>query len=226
VRRALDTADLSSVEERDRVLAEVGGVVRGLPPSVLRSELVQLVAGRLGLSDALAGDALGNGAAAARGERGASPVARRALDRREESEHSFLALCLALPEAGRAHLSGEGVDTLFSSALVRRAAAHLRDHLDAPSSGLPGEDEPLRALVAELVVRAGALENAEPPELDRAALMLDLARLDAVRPDLEDQHGMSLRALLAGLDLAEVAALGDEHRDVDTWTDLRDIAGA
>lgn len=66
----------------------------------------------------------------------------------------------------------------------------------------------------------------DPSGRRQLALMLDLPRLDAVRPDLEDQHGMSLRTLLAGLDLAEVAALGDEHRDVDTWTDLRDIAGA
>ncbi|WP_372728897.1 molybdenum cofactor guanylyltransferase [Nocardioides sp.] len=53
--------------------------------------------------------------------------------------------------------------------------------------------------------------------------VLDLARLDAVRPDLEVQHGMAMRALLADLDLADVPAEGDEARDVDTWTDLRDL---
>jgi hypothetical protein len=34
---------------------------------------------------------------------------------------------------------------------------------------------------------------------------------------------MSLRALLADLDLAEVAPVGDEAIDIDTWTDLRDL---
>lgn len=47
--------------------------------------------------------------------------------------------------------------------------------------------------------------------------------LGRVRPDLEGQHGMSLRTLLADLDLAEVAAVGDEARDIDTWADLRDL---
>lgn len=56
------------------------------------------------------------------------------------------------------------------------------------------------------------------------ALVLDVRRLDAVRPGLEEQHGMALRRLLAPLDLAEVAATGDEHRDVDTWADVRDLS--
>ena len=48
-------------------------------------------------------------------------------------------------------------------------------------------------------------------------------RLDAVRPGLEEQHGMALHRLLADLDLAAVPALEHEARDVDTWTDLRDL---
>lgn len=55
------------------------------------------------------------------------------------------------------------------------------------------------------------------------ALALRLARLDDVRPDHEGQHGMAVRTLLADLDLAEVPAVGEEHRDVDTWDDLRDL---
>jgi molybdopterin-guanine dinucleotide biosynthesis protein A len=55
------------------------------------------------------------------------------------------------------------------------------------------------------------------------ALALRRDRLEEVRPDHESQHGMPVRALLAGLHLAEVAAVDDEHRDVDTWADLRDL---
>ncbi|WP_182525218.1 molybdenum cofactor guanylyltransferase [Nocardioides dongkuii] len=55
------------------------------------------------------------------------------------------------------------------------------------------------------------------------ALVLDPARLAAVRPDHEGQHGMAVRRLLAPLDLVEVPADGREHRDVDTWADLRDL---
>lgn len=55
--------------------------------------------------------------------------------------------------------------------------------------------------------------------------VLDAARLAEARPDLEGQHGMSLRRLLEPLDLAEVPAHGDEAIDVDTWEDLRDLGG-
>lgn len=55
------------------------------------------------------------------------------------------------------------------------------------------------------------------------AMVLHADRLDAVRPEVEDQHAMAVHRLLADLDLAEVAAVGAEHRDVDTWADLRDL---
>ena len=51
-------------------------------------------------------------------------------------------------------------------------------------------------------------------------MVLDVARLDAVRPEHEEQHGLALHRLLARLDLAEVPAEGREHRDVDTWADV------
>jgi len=53
--------------------------------------------------------------------------------------------------------------------------------------------------------------------------VLDAARLRAVRPEPGGQHGMALHRLLALLDLAEVAASGDEAVDVDSWADLRDL---
>jgi hypothetical protein len=53
--------------------------------------------------------------------------------------------------------------------------------------------------------------------------VLDAARLEQVRPDLEGQHGMPLHRLLARLDLVDVPPEGDEGRDVDTWGDLRDL---
>ncbi|WP_312855965.1 molybdenum cofactor guanylyltransferase [Nocardioides stalactiti] len=56
------------------------------------------------------------------------------------------------------------------------------------------------------------------------AFVVDTDRLDAVRPDREAQHGHALWPMLAPLDLVAVPALDREHRDVDTWTDLRDLA--
>jgi molybdopterin-guanine dinucleotide biosynthesis protein A len=51
--------------------------------------------------------------------------------------------------------------------------------------------------------------------------VLDLAALDRVRPG--DVSGLPLHRLLAPLDLAEVAGVQGEARDVDTWADLRDL---
>lgn len=53
--------------------------------------------------------------------------------------------------------------------------------------------------------------------------VLRAERLDAVCPAVEARHGMSMRTLLAGLDLALVAPAGTEGRDIDTWDDLRDL---
>jgi CTP:molybdopterin cytidylyltransferase MocA len=58
------------------------------------------------------------------------------------------------------------------------------------------------------------------------AYVLDTERLRAVRPAYGDEFGMPLKVLLAGLDLVEVPASGDEARDVDGWGDLRDLGGS
>jgi CTP:molybdopterin cytidylyltransferase MocA len=63
----------------------------------------------------------------------------------------------------------------------------------------------------------------DPDGRRQLALVLDVARLDAVRPDHEGQHDLPLHRLLAPLDLVEVPSSGVEHRDVDTWEDLRDV---
>lgn len=55
------------------------------------------------------------------------------------------------------------------------------------------------------------------------AYVLDVRRLDAVRPPYDEQHNLALRRLLAPLDLAEVASVGREHADIDSWADLRDL---
>jgi molybdopterin-guanine dinucleotide biosynthesis protein A len=56
------------------------------------------------------------------------------------------------------------------------------------------------------------------------ALVLANARLREVGPDRRHERDLALWRLLSPLDLVEVASVGDEHRDVDTWADLRDLA--
>ena len=50
--------------------------------------------------------------------------------------------------------------------------------------------------------------------------------LETARPrDREDEAGLPAHVLVAGMRLAEVPAVGEEARDVDTWADLADLAG-
>lgn len=64
---------------------------------------------------------------------------------------------------------------------------------------------------------------ADPDGRRQLAGVLDAGRLDAVRPDHEGQHGMAMHRLLEALDVVDVAAVGGEAGDVDTWADLRDL---
>jgi DNA primase len=178
VERALERGNTATSEGRDGVLAEAAAAIRGLPPSVLREELVQLVAGRLGLTESLVAAALaGRGRAAASVDPPGTNGARAALDRREQSERAFLAYCLALPELGEAKLAAADLDDRFSAPATRRAAEYLRGRLHSPAGELPAGDEPLARLVAELVIRSGQLE-ATPAKLELEALQLDLHNLD------------------------------------------------
>jgi DNA primase len=180
VQRALDGQSLGTTDGRDRALERAADAIRPLPPSVLREELVQVVAGRLGLTESLVASAL---AAARRPSfEGSRPPresngARAVLDRREQSERAFLAYCLALPEEGEERLAAADLDELFSAPETRRAAEYLRGRLRSPAGELPAGDEPLARLVAELVIRAGQLE-ATPAKLELEALQLDLHNLD------------------------------------------------
>jgi DNA primase len=183
VERAVERRDLHTTEGRDEALEAAAAAIRPLPPSVLRDELVQLVASRLGLTDSLVASALAAGRARRASlpahplERGPTNGARAALDRREQSERAFLAYCLALPDEGEARLAAADLDELFSSPATRRAAEYLRGRLRSPAGELPAGDEPLARLVAELVIRAGELD-ATPAKLELEALQLDLHNLD------------------------------------------------
>ena len=192
VDRALERGETKTAEGRDRALEDAAAAIRPLPPSVLRDELVQLAAGRLGLSESLVASALASRRpepSPRSSERAGTNGARAALDRREQSERAFLALCLALPEEGEARLAAANLDALFSAPATRRAAEYLRSRLRSPAGELPAGDEPLARLVAELVIRAGQLD-ATPGKLELEALQLDLHNLDrrlaAARSDGHD----------------------------------------
>jgi DNA primase len=181
VERALEAADLETPEGREEALRAVAPVVGRLDPGPLQYDLVQLIANRLQMPEAMTSEALrrvprANGRAAAPPP---APVVRRAtsVDRREDTERLFLARCLAIKDAGRRALEEMDVDASFSLELTRRAARYLAEHLEHPGQSLPPDADDLAHLIAELVISAGDLA-ADPDALEIERLQLEKNRLD------------------------------------------------
>lgn len=235
VDRILARAEVGSAEGKDRTLAELRPVLGPVPRSVLRDELVRRVASRLDLSDQLAASLVGEGAPAgpapapapAAGPRRpdlaapgphasvappGAPVAV-ALDRRARGERTFLALCLAFPREATALLDQSDPDAHFSSDLARRAAMHVRTHLEAPLDGLPADDAELATYVSELDARAARGDSVTAANLEHAWLSLELARLE---------RAMDV-ARAAGAADGSVSRLGAERERVRTK--LRALSG-
>ena len=193
VERVLATGDHGSPEGRDRMVEELRPVFAMLPPSAMRLELTKLVSGRLALPESLMETLLAsqanqrqqdNQSSGLRAPRDMTPTPTSGLSRREETERTFLALCIASPEEGGQALGSLNVDEHFTSELLQRAArhlaaGHLRDPMADPAGladGLDGDSQ-LKALLAELVVEAGR-EPVQPAMLDVQRLQLELARVD------------------------------------------------
>jgi DNA primase len=194
VDRILSQTDTTSAEGRDRALAELGPAFAALPPSVLRDQLVRRVSGALELSDARLQALLdspptraGNGGSGqggnGRGGAGALPDGGGAGGGRgaapgTQAERLFLALCIAVPEAGTQVLGGERVEPLFTSYALRQAAAHLRTRTRAPLSELPADDEEFARVMSGLVELAGRVPDPSSDRLEHTRLVLELDRLE------------------------------------------------
>jgi DNA primase len=106
------------------------------------------------------------------------PRAARALTRREDTERTFLALCIASPEDGARALAALDPNEHFTSERLRRAAEHLSaGRLVEPMTAIDEQDPELTSVLAELVVQAGR-EFPVPAMLDVQRMQLELARLD------------------------------------------------
>ncbi len=184
VERALEQGELGTPEGRDRALSQIAPVIGRLGAGLLQDDLVRLVAGRLGMSESLAQDALRRAprsrpAMSDRNGRAAAPPPRvmTSMDKVDDVERAFLARCLAVKAAGRGALGEMDLDASFSTDLTRRAAHYLAEHLDTPGQSLPSDADDLARLVAELVIRSG------PLEADSEALTLERYTLEKLRLD-------------------------------------------
>jgi DNA primase len=174
--RILADADLGSAGGRDRALGDLRGVLATVAPGVQRAELVRQAAQRLGLNERLVASLAAAGPDG-NGDRGATSASAKGLDKREQTERAFLALCIAVPEAGAKALAGIDLERHLTGSLTRRAAAHLREHLDSPTEGIASDDGELLTLMAELTLRA-AREPAGPATLEVESLQLEKDRLE------------------------------------------------
>jgi DNA primase len=188
VERILERHDTSSAEGRDAAFRELQPALKDLPPGAFGDELLRRVAGRLELSQArLASLIEGAGQRNGAGNVGGSPsgqdagprsAAGQPIDQAARAERTFLALCVALPDAGARMLFEIDHEQLLTSELMRRAARHIAGRTHAPLSDLPVDDEPLARTVADLVARAGRAGSVSQDQLQHALLVLDEARLD------------------------------------------------
>jgi DNA primase len=100
------------------------------------------------------------------------------LDQAARAERTFLALCIAVPDAGGRTLAEIDPDQLITSELMRRAARHVAGRTQSPLADLPVDDEELARTVAGLVAEAGRETYASDDQLEHARLVLEQARLD------------------------------------------------
>ncbi len=177
---ALGRGELSSLAGRERVLDEVGPVLKAMGETALGfDELVRKVADRLDTDPSLVlarvrsapeTPAERNGT----GEPAPRPVAV-SLTPRETRERALLAMCLVDPGAGRQFI--EKLTDEHMSQSGTPALRWLRTHLDDPMSGLPRDDPALTSLVTELVMRAES-EPASEPAMQLNFDLLEQQRLE------------------------------------------------
>jgi DNA primase len=204
VERVLERADTESAEGRDRTLEELRPILAELPASVLREDLLRRIAGRLELSSGRLASLAGGGSPAA--ARLGGMQRRQGLpgpvDTGVRAERTFLALCVALPDAGRAALASVDTGELLTSEVLRRASRHIAPRTDRPLADLPGGDDELAHVVADLVARAGRMPDVDETRLEHARLVLQLGRIDRAIRRARVQPG------------ADIARLAREREDV------------
>jgi DNA primase len=206
VERILERGDLNSAEGRDRAFAQLQPALKDLPKNAFGQDLLRHVAGKLELSEtrlatliessgqrlsAAPIGAPGNGSTAT-----STPTnGGESLDQGVRAERTFLALCVALPQAGARTLFEIDPEQLITSALMRRAARHLAGRTHSPLADLPQGDEPLARTVAGIVEEAGLAGHVAEDQLEHARLVLEQARIDRAIRRAKSEGGTGIAEL-------------------------------
>jgi DNA primase len=202
VERILESNDLSSAEGRDRAFAQLQPALRDLPKNAFGQDLLRRVAGKLELSEARLATLIESAtprsiAPSAGAARNGTPPSNRgdSLDQGVRAERTFLALCIALPQAGARTLFEIDLEQLITSELMRRAARHLAGRTQSPLADLPADDEDLARTVAGLVEEAGRAGHVTDDQLEHARLLLEQARIDRAIRRAKSEGGSGIAAL-------------------------------
>ena len=209
VERILERNDTSSAEGRDRAFRDLQPALRDLPKNAFGQDLLQRVAGRLELSEARLATLIessgrhdvalggaghsgpaGSGAPTNGGGGGGEP-----LDQGLRAERTFLALCVARPQAGARMLFEIDLEGLITSEVMRRAARHLTGRTQSPLADLPDDDDALARVVADLVSRAGRAGSVSDDQLEHARLVLEQARIDRAIRRAKSEGGAGIAEL-------------------------------
>ncbi len=143
VDRILERNDTRSAEGRDEAFRQLLPALKGLRRGLVGDAVLRRVAARLELTEAQLGSLIEgasrhNGHAAATAA-GAGPGRDEPLDHGTRAERMFLALCIALPDAGARTLFEIDIDQLITSGQLRRAARHIAARTQSPLADLqPG----------------------------------------------------------------------------------------
>ncbi|MBV9311995.1 MAG: DNA primase [Solirubrobacterales bacterium] len=200
VHQILDQADLHNAEGRDRALDELRPVMAELPASAMRDELVRRIAGRLELPERRLGALIAGGgergpadatAAGARQQRSSA----RLVDPVVRAERDFLALCVALPDAGARALAMIDPEEHLTSQRYRRAARHLAGQVEMPLTSVAPEDDELTRVLQDLVERAKHEHDVTDERLAHARLLLELDRIERALRRAKAERGTDLAAL-------------------------------
>jgi DNA primase len=151
----LERAELSSAEEKDRVVDELRGVFADIPASAVCEELVALVAERLELEPRLLRAWLlpRDGP----DEMPEAPRTGRSAAALDQASRDLLVRAVNDPAAAAGLPAGAALAAVFPDALSRRAAEHIRAHPANPTAHLPAADPELVSFVTSLAAapRAG-----------------------------------------------------------------------
>ncbi len=188
----LDDSDLATPDGRDRALEEVVPVLKAMPDSITRDELVRSVGERLGADPGLVarrmaaaprvapaavstpGDSPAEGAEASPFAPGGE--APKALSANERREQALLAMCIAAPAYGRDYIEKLTREHLSTPAMGR-ARDWLAGHLEEPTAGLAEDDVETAAIVKRLAAMAAA-EPASPEAMELSFLQLEKGAIE------------------------------------------------